>query len=148
MRFSFSGTRDSLRMTWLLSLYQLPKCPHSTDQWPFRRAALTVWESLHPDHIMTSAGEVLLCLVFSRAPLLEFITFLPRLITPDIMPPTSPLHMSSLQLSVLLRLTEDSSFQHQADLVLHPLADWAPSRSLLYYKYREDQGMIRNGTWQ
>ena len=64
--------------------------------------------------MITSAGDVLVCLVRSRAPLFWFIKFLPRLMTPDIIPPTSPLPLSTVR-----RLLRD----HHLPEIAHPGAE-------------------------
>lgn len=46
---------------------------------PASEASALVCESLHPDHMMTSAGEVLVCFVFSAASEFEPMTVLPIL---------------------------------------------------------------------
>lgn len=46
---------------------------------PASVASALVCESLHPDHMMTSAGDVLVCFVFSAAPELPPMTDFPIL---------------------------------------------------------------------
>lgn len=77
--------------------------------------------------MITSAGDVLVCLVRSRAPLFWFIKFLPRLMTPDIIPPTSPLPLSTVR-----RLLRD----HHLPEVAHPGAEQPLAR------FREEVGLL------